>query len=203
MHERAREDPFALFYRASPCGRLASRLLYRRAIWRTGARHSALPLLQWSRSGNKSVGARRQARLGRSGIGGRVNPTTLCADVGAAASPVRPAAGRSLAPGPGAPLPWRRSAHIKAEEGQDRARARGAQASDRTSRALGPDADAVLAFLLRAHRNPSPSLRPAHVPRGSPAAAPGSIYAIPRPVTPTCHAAQQKVMHCEWLRRLI
>src|SRR5215831_16226455 len=140
MHERAREDPFALFYRASPCRRLASRLLYRRAIWRTGARHSALPLLQWSRSGNKSVGARRQARLGRSGIGGRVNPTTLCTDVGAAASPVRPAAGRSLAPGPGAPLPWRRSAHIKAEEGQDRARARGAQASDRTSRALGPDA---------------------------------------------------------------
>jgi hypothetical protein len=40
------------------------------------------------------------------------------ADMGAAASPVRPASGRSLAPGPGAPLPWRRSAHNKAEQGQ-------------------------------------------------------------------------------------
>ena len=51
--------PSPLFYLASPCishplasripcGRPASRLRYRRALWRTGASHSALPLLQWS-----------------------------------------------------------------------------------------------------------------------------------------------------------
>ena len=60
------------------------------------------------------------ARTCAIGIGCRVCPPPLLPDVGAAASPVRPASGRSLAPGRGAPLPWRRSAYNKAEQGQDR-----------------------------------------------------------------------------------
>src|SRR5690242_17246087 len=85
--------PMPTPYIASPLGRLGSRLLYRRAIWRTCARTLRC-------SCNGAVEAMRANLLPRavkpSGCGPTLaeasTPITLCADVGAAASPVRPAA---------------------------------------------------------------------------------------------------------------
>ena len=109
------------------------------------------------------------ALLARSNIDSRVNPR-LCADVGAAASPVRPAAGRSLAPGLGAPLPWRRSAHNKAERGQDGTRgARHALVSDLTLVAPEPHADtARSARWLAAGQVSKSAVSPQQVLRVSP-----------------------------------
>jgi hypothetical protein len=163
MHWRAREDPLAdaLYrtpYAASPLGRVWAHAF-------STSRHLALvrkTLCSAARAMEplRLCGANELARdvtpSGRGPTLAEVSiPITLCADVGAAASPVRPAAGRSLAPGPGAPLPWRRSAHNKAEEGQQRERARRSGFGPHRS-ALGRDADASPQRLPRKPSGPRP-----------------------------------------------
>ena len=137
-----------LFYLAFPCGQLASRLCTHRASWRTCTRHSICALLHESfQAGEQNFLCEQDVKPSWRAptLADAPARPVLCADMGAAASPVRPAAGRSLAPGPGAPLPWRRSAHNKAEQGR-KTRACGAPRPHR-SRVPGFYADAPLSTL--------------------------------------------------------